>query len=189
MAKRNVVKASGAGSNVSAAAAAAPCSASTAAKLIAKLGLTEQQAQMLLEAEEPSADQLAEAAKVNLPAIAAAFSAGTMAAVLAEPGLSTKIDKSDAKAAAARVNLCNDALAPFGELTGRVTAAAKLDAGLLEEFESQVFKQLSARAEVDDGVKKRFAALFAYHHHRFPGRGGKKAGTDQSQAPAAPNKA
>ena len=90
MAKNNVVKPSGAGRNVVPAAAKAPCTPSTAAKLVAKLGLTEQQAQMLLDVEEPSADQLAEAAKVNLPSIAAAFSAGTMAAVLAEPGLSTR---------------------------------------------------------------------------------------------------
>ena len=87
------------------------------------------------------------------------------------------------------MNLCNDALAPFGELTGRVTAAAKLDAGLLEEFESQVFKQLSARAEVDDGVKKRFAALFAYHHHRFPGRIGKKPSSGGPGGGNQPSKA
>jgi len=189
MAKRNVVTPSSAGANPSLAATRTPCSAATAVKLVELLKLTEQQAQFLLNLEEATEDQIAEAKKVNLPAIGAAFSAAMVAAIFGEPGLAMNVDKVSAEKAAERVSLCNQALSPFSDLSDKASASAKVDAGVLFALELEIFKQLQAKSEVDKTVATRFAPIFAYHHHRYPGRGGKKAGSEQDQAPAAPNKA
>jgi hypothetical protein len=146
-----------------------PATADTARKLVEKLGLTEREAQALLAVDPPTDAQVQEAAKVNLHAIGAAFSAATVTAINADKKLTSPVAGDALSSAALHVRTMSSASDKLQAMDRAAHASSRVEANALANVEKAIVPEIRARANVDASVKETFAAILAYHHARNPG--------------------
>jgi hypothetical protein len=149
-----------------------PAHAETAVRLVQKLGLTEREAQALLDAPGVSAEEVQAAPKANIPAIAAAFSEDTVEAMVTDPKLDLGTYAADLRGVAARVRVNASATQKLLHLHDEAYAASRVDAGTLQSVDYIATPQIVSRARVSSGVRRTYSPLLAYHHVRSPGRHG-----------------
>jgi hypothetical protein len=150
---------------------------------VKKLGLTEREAQAILATTEYTDAEVAQALRVNIHAISAAFSESTVAAIVADKKLDTPIGLPKLEADALHVRTLAGASDKLLAANGQLHAAARVEASALQKVESVLVPQLRARATVDSTLKNTFAPIFAYHHAAHPGHHGHSH--DVSATPAA----
>ena len=148
-----------------------PCSDALAKQLVARLGLTEREASLLLETPEVSDAQIEGALHVNIHAIAGAFGGSTLDHLATDPKVELGVAVTRVQQASQHVRVVGSALDKLNNLHGRAMAAVQLDADTLERVANTVMPQLAARARAVPAVREAYASLFAYHHARHPGRG------------------
>lgn len=147
-----------------------PVTPATAAKLCARLGLSEPEAAALLAVPEVSDAEAAQAMHVDIHALAHAFAPSIVEALTHDP--KAELGKWEAEVAprADRVRLVSSACDKLQAVHDAAAASVKVDAGFLQELANRVVPQLRVRARVNDAVRTTYAGLLAYYHSRYPGR-------------------
>ena len=158
--------------------------AATAQKLCNAMGITEDDAESLLSLQAPSPDELAEAAKVSLPAMAAAFSETLTETLVTDKKFELPRSATEITEAATRVRTLAHLESALGDQYDAVHAAGRQDCTLLAEVAAAVMPQLLARIKTNRAVKNSYASLLAYWHQRFPGHRAAHATPAPSPAPA-----
>ena len=163
-----------------------PCSSATAVKLVAHLQLTEGEAQALLLAPEVTEEEILDAQKVDPHALAHAFVAPAVGALLTDPKLELSEDeKTNIRERAPRVRTTSSACDKLQVVHDFAISAIKVDAGVLQVVLNNAVPQIKARARANPAVRTTYSSFLAYQHNRFPGRKGhsgaqKPAGAGQT---------
>lgn len=147
-----------------------PLSAATALQLAATLGVTtEEAATTVLQAQPASHDQLEALAKVNVLAIAAAFTPEVVQHLLSGAVRVTATNGDALGAAAERIRALATAIAALRNTATRLHGSARVDAELLDAVVEQVYPQLAALGAVDAAALTPWLPLTSYREHRHKG--------------------
>jgi hypothetical protein len=165
------------------AAADRPVSAETGAKLLAFLGLTEGEAQLLLAARPATDAELAEALKEDIHALGLALPATTVHALVSDPKVELGTHAEGFEDRASRLRSAASLEDKLTHGVQLVHGAARLDASLASKALSDLVPQLTTRARVTPKVKETYSTILAYAHARHPGHKGGHA-----PAPVEPKK-
>ncbi len=165
----------------------APCSAATALKLVARFQLTEAEAQALLNAPEVTDEEILDAEKVDIHALAHAFVPTAVDALVADEKFEMQPEvKAEVVSRSGRVRVTSSACDKVDALRNFAWAAAKLDGSYLQGKLNDLVPQLKARARANTTVRTTYSPFLAYQHSRYPGRRGHPATPAPAGAEAKP---
>jgi hypothetical protein len=145
--------------------------------LVKKLGLRSDEVAALLGAKVATPEELQQAAKVNVAAIARAFPAEVTEALAKNPwvALGEGATVAAVREAADHARLAASAGAKLRLGAGQVEQSARKSADVLDGVSRRIVPQIEARAAADPSFGGDLSPVTAYHHVRYPGGPGRPA--------------